>query len=112
MDREESASLNNCGVEKNRTGDGYEVVLTKRSSVFSSHKKFKIDEDMMKKSSEMHMTVSNLEKLEHIEDVAGNARNRVGIQGKLVSAKAVEEIKSGSSLVITFSRQSLSLIVT
>ena len=94
MDREESVSLNNCGVKKNRTGDGYEVVLTKRSSVFSSPKKFKIDEDMMKKSSEMHMTVSNLEKLEHIEDVAGNAGNRVGIEGKLVSAKAVEEIKS------------------
>ena len=88
MDREESVSLNNCGVKKNRTGDGYEVVLTKRSSVFSSPKKFKIDEDMMKKSSEMHMTVSNLEKLERIEDVAGNAGNRVGIQGKVGVSKS------------------------
>ena len=35
--------------KKNRTGDGYEVVLTKRSAVFSSPKKFKIDEDMTKK---------------------------------------------------------------
>lgn len=68
MNREESVSLNNCGV-KNRTGEGYEVVLTKMSSVFSSPKKFKIDADMMKKSSEMHTTVSNLEKLEHIEDI-------------------------------------------
>ena len=91
MSKGESVSLTNCTVKKSRIGEGYDVLMSDKSSVVSSPKRFKIDEELREK---MMNPSNDLEKLDCVNDIATNTGMHVGIRGKVVSVKEIEEIKS------------------
>ncbi len=72
MEKGESVHVMNCDVKKSRTGAEYELVMSTKSDVAQSPKKFKIDEnEMLGKVSKAKMV--ELQKLECIQDLAVNS---------------------------------------
>ena len=95
MDKGESVSLTNCSVKKSINGDSYELVMSKRSSVVSSPKRFRIEEDMILRKKSM----TDFDKLECVDDVAVNTGIRVGIRGKMVTVKKEDEVKTKDGVI-------------
>ena len=81
MEKGHSVSLVNCGIKKSKVGTGYELIVSDKSTVMRSPKKFKVSDDMMKKASR----VCELDRIEKIDVIAANAGNKVCIRGKVVS---------------------------
>lgn len=93
MEKGESVKFRNCAVKRSRNREGYEVVMSVKSSVASSPKRFKIsDNNMVPKVASS--SSRDLDKLECVEDIAVNVGVKVGIRGKMVSVKDVVEVKS------------------
>ena len=82
----DSVSLVNCSVKEYKSGDGFEVMASKRSKVYSSPKKFKLDE------LERFCGLTKLSKLEDVNDVA--VHQKVIIQGKVTIVKSAEQVES------------------
>ena len=90
VERGESVSVVNCDVKKRKIGGtGYELVLSDKSSVIRSPKKFKLSDDLL-----MRFDVNELERIVMIEDISTNVGNKVSVKGKLVSLKDSEKIKT------------------
>ena len=86
MEAEEAVAVQNCDIKKSKFGPGYEVVLSQKSSVVSSPKRFKVDQVELEKS------VGMLSKLMELTDIAANMGNKVSVQGKILSAE--KEVQS------------------
>ena len=54
LNSDESLKFENCSVKKSKIGTGYEIVMTQRSTVACSPKKFHVDDDFMKQKVDLH----------------------------------------------------------
>lgn len=88
----ESVLMKNCDVKKSRVrADEWEIVMSQKSTVMNSPKKFKVDEGDLKVAT--NATVQQLERLDGIENLAANCGNQVGIRGHIISVQK-KEVKS------------------
>ncbi len=83
-------SLVNCDIKKSRFGSGYELVLSEKSCIMCSPKRFRVDDEIQSKLN----SVCELRELAEINGVAAQVGNKVCVRGKVVSMKEMDEIKS------------------
>ena len=89
MDAEETIAIQNCDMKRSKFGSGYEVVLSQKSSVISSPKRFKLDQVELTPRCDQQ----SLGKIIEINDIAANMGKKFTFQGKIVSAeKAIQTI--------------------
>uniref|UniRef100_A0A1X7TF81 Replication protein A OB domain-containing protein n=1 Tax=Amphimedon queenslandica TaxID=400682 RepID=A0A1X7TF81_AMPQE len=86
---EYSVKFEKCSV-KSKIGTGYEIVMTQRSTVACSPKKFHVDNDFMKQKVDIHSVHESSLK----DTVVGN---KVRVNVKILSLKEVEEVTSSRS---------------
>ena len=97
MEKGQSVSLSNCEIKRAKGGKGLEIVLSEKSRVTHSPKKFKVNDEMRKKAS----GVTELEKMEKMKDIVPNVGgNKVSIKGKIVGLKESEKIKSKERVLV------------
>ena len=90
LNSDESLKFENCGVKKSKIGTGYEIVMTQRSTVACSPKKFHVDDDFMKQKVDLHgVRESSLKDI-----VVGD---KVTVNVKILSLKEIEEVTSSRS---------------
>ena len=96
MEKGQSVSLSNCEIKRANGGMGLEIVLSEKSRVTHSPKKFKVNDEMRKKAS----GVTELEKMKKMKDIVPNVGNKVSIKGKIVGLKESEKIKSKERVLV------------
>ena len=95
---DELISVVNCGIKKSKMQTGYELVLYGKLSVISSPKQFKVNDNLLESKV---CGVSELERIDMIENIAANVGNKVLIKRKILSLKNSETIKSANDRVFT-----------
>ena len=88
-DNGETVGFMNCQIKKSRYDEGYDLVVSKRSSIIASPKKYTLSDDVCQKVS----SACELPKLSGIKDVAAHTGNKLSINGKVISVK-VQNVKS------------------
>ena len=90
LNSDESLKFENCSVKKSKIGTGYEIVMTQRSKVACSPKKFRVDDEFMKQKVDLHgVRESSLKDI-----VVGD---KVTVNVKILSLKEIEEVTSSRS---------------
>ena len=84
-------AIKNCSVKRNRS-DTFEILANSKSSITNSPKKFRIDDEMVRKHAGVACDLGTTEELNDLKEM-----QRINVIGKVQSISPTEEIKGKST---------------